>query len=127
MNCPKCDAKLAEGKAFCQWCGEPTPANATQPTVGTEGATTPPAVEAGTSSSGAQPLPTPPSPIQRFACPFCEFQGPPIVTKKISSGGLILFAVLLLVCFPLCWLPFVLDGCKEQIRTCAGCGTKLGG
>jgi lipopolysaccharide-induced tumor necrosis factor-alpha factor len=125
MFCSKCGSKIPEGNAFCQWCGPPE--NITQPTVDTAEAATPPAVQPGTNSSAEQPFPTPPSPIQRFHCPFCEFQGPPIVRKKISNSGMILFAVLLLVCLPLCWLPFVLDGCKEQIRTCAGCGTRLGG
>ena len=49
-----------------------------------------------------------------------------MVTKKMSTGGWVLFAVLVFFCVPLCWLPFVIDGCKEEVRTCSGCGSKLG-
>ena len=61
-----------------------------------------------------------------FKCPFCSQEGPPMVTKKMSTGGWVLFAVLVFFCVPLCWLPFVIDGWKEEVRTCSGCGSKLG-
>jgi lipopolysaccharide-induced tumor necrosis factor-alpha factor len=61
-----------------------------------------------------------------FKCPYCNNEAPPIVTKEMSTGGWVLFIVLLLFCLPLCWLPFVLDGCKEEKRKCSSCGTKLG-
>jgi lipopolysaccharide-induced tumor necrosis factor-alpha factor len=61
-----------------------------------------------------------------FRCPFCGFQGPPSMKKKISATGWILFVVLLLMCIPLCWLPFVVDGCKEEERRCLGCGSRVG-
>ena len=133
MICTKCGSKFPDGSAKCQWCGEPTPANTVQPTEVAAGAATPPALPADIPAptapllpTAAQPLPTPQSPAPRYNCPFCEYQGPPIVSKQLSSNGWILFAVLLLVCVPLCWLPFVLDGCKEEIRKCAGCGARLG-
>jgi len=59
-------------------------------------------------------------------CPYCGKEGQPIVTKKISGAGWILFVVLLLFCLPLCWLPFVLEGCKEEERKCGACGCKIG-
>lgn len=105
MLCPKCGAKLTEVTAFCQWCGESTPANITQPTGVTPGATTPSAVNPDTVPPLVQPLSTPPPPIPRFVCPFCQFQGPPRISTKMSTGGWIVFAALLLVCFPLCWIP----------------------
>jgi hypothetical protein len=58
-------------------------------------------------------------------CPFCGSEGDPIVYKRISTGGWILFAALLFFCFPLCWLPFIIDGCKEPARKCGSCGTVL--
>lgn len=61
-----------------------------------------------------------------FKCPFCEHEGPPTTQKKMSSTGWVLFIVLLLLCFPLCWLPFVMSGMKEEVRLCGSCGTKLG-
>ncbi len=62
-----------------------------------------------------------------FKCPYCGHEGMPYVErKKLSTGGWVLFAVLLLVCFPICWLPFVIDACKEEERKCPGCSMKLG-
>ncbi len=59
-------------------------------------------------------------------CPVCSHQGPPIVTQQVSTGGWIVFAVLLVTCFPLCWIPFVVDGLKEEVRRCGACGCKMG-
>jgi len=73
-----------------------------------------------------QAQPSAQGPMTGFTCPFCHRQGPPIITQKISGGGWILFVILLLFCLPLCWLPFVMDGCKDSERRCAGCGTRLG-
>lgn len=30
----------------------------------------------------------------------------------LNMGGFILFIVLIFVCLPLCWLPWVIDSCK---------------
>jgi lipopolysaccharide-induced tumor necrosis factor-alpha factor len=61
-----------------------------------------------------------------FKCPFCDFEGIPATEKKgLTGGGWALFAVLMLICFPLFWLPFVIDGCKQEHRKCVSCGSKL--
>jgi|LSQX01.3.fsa_nt_gb lipopolysaccharide-induced tumor necrosis factor-alpha factor len=61
-----------------------------------------------------------------FRCVHCGSEEPPRVSKKMSGAGWVLFVVLLLFCIPLCWLPFVIDGCKEEERFCSHCGIKLG-
>jgi len=61
-----------------------------------------------------------------FRCPFCGHGGPPGIKKIMSAGGWVLFCVLLLLCFPFCWLPFVLDGCRDEERKCRSCGCKIG-
>ena len=61
-----------------------------------------------------------------FACPFCQFQGPPVSEMKVSAMGWVVFIVLILFCLPLCWIPFVVDGCKEEVRRCTSCGSRLG-
>ena len=58
-------------------------------------------------------------------CPFCAHEGPPVIAKQMSVAGWVLFVVLLLLCLPLCWLPFVIGGCKDEIRKCAACGCKM--
>jgi lipopolysaccharide-induced tumor necrosis factor-alpha factor len=84
-----------------------------------------PAAAAGQMST-AQVAPSPASPAVGFKCPFCGYQGTPIIERKLSTNGWILFVVLLVVFFPLCWLPFVIDGCKENVRKCPSCGSRLG-
>src|SRR5690349_8564188 len=64
----------------------------------------------------AQTLPPQPQPQQGwsgFTCPYCKSSATPFQKKQLSAGGWVLFAVLLFFCIPLCWLPFVIDGCKE--------------
>lgn len=60
-----------------------------------------------------------------FKCPYCEHEGMPYIEKKISSTGWVLFVILFLLCLPLCWIPFVTDGTKEEIRRCVRCGSRL--
>ncbi|TKG96574.1 hypothetical protein EYV94_04815 [Puteibacter caeruleilacunae] len=58
-------------------------------------------------------------------CPYCNHEGMPYVEKRLTTGAWVLFAVLVFVCFPLCWIPFVVDGMKEEIARCQNCGLKL--
>ena len=32
----------------------------------------------------------------------------------LNQGGFIFFIVLLVVCFPLAWIPFIVDSCKAK-------------
>ena len=59
-----------------------------------------------------------------FACPFCRAHGAPLQRAKISTAGWIVFAVLLLLCFPLFWIGLLM---KETYRVCGSCGSNLGG
>jgi LITAF-like zinc ribbon domain len=60
-----------------------------------------------------------------FRCPFCGDPDPPLVRTKVSGGGWALFVVMLvLLCWPLCWIPLV--AMKDEYRVCQGCGVKLG-
>ena len=58
-------------------------------------------------------------------CPFCNHEGNPVVSKQVSVVGWVIFVAILFICFPLCWIPFVVDGCKEEVRKCSGCGAKI--
>ncbi len=59
-------------------------------------------------------------------CPICNFEGTPIVDQQISMAGWVVFAVLLFVCIPLCWTPFVASGLKEDVYRCPNCNAKIG-
>ena len=60
----------------------------------------------------------------RFHCPFCGCNDPPVVRRKVSTAGWVMFVVLLcFLCLPLFWIGLLM---KEEYRICADCGIKLG-
>ena len=58
-----------------------------------------------------------------FECPFCHTHEPPIRRSKVSILGWIVFAVLLLTCFPLCFVGFLFT---DSVPVCRHCWIKLG-
>lgn len=58
-------------------------------------------------------------------CIHCGFQGLWTSTSKVSGGGWVLFVVLLICCFPLCWIPLI--AMRETGRKCGQCGIIMGG
>jgi hypothetical protein len=38
----------------------------------------------------------------------------PVVFAGLNQTGVIVFIILLLVCLPLCWLPWVIDSMKGE-------------
>ena len=62
-----------------------------------------------------------------FRCPYCSAEAPPVISKGgLNSNGWVIFILALLFCLPLCFLPFLLDSCKEDVRKCSSCGAKVG-
>jgi hypothetical protein len=59
---------------------------------------------------------------QRAECPFCDSTARPYSTWVISQAGWILFAVLLLFFFPLCWIGLLMT---EPEYRCSDCGARL--
>ncbi|NNF00188.1 MAG: LITAF-like zinc ribbon domain-containing protein [Pyrinomonadaceae bacterium] len=58
-----------------------------------------------------------------YRCPRCATQMLPTVQRKISSGGWITFAVLLVFFFPLFWIGLLI---KEEVRICPVCNLQIG-
>ncbi len=54
-----------------------------------------------------------------IGCPYCGSTERPRTTEEISTTGWVLFAVLVMLCWPLCWIPLI--SCKEQRRYCMDC------
>jgi hypothetical protein len=133
--CTSCGADNGTGR-FCVKCGTPLPLAAESWRASSElnqrpstkiddrpPAYVPPAINA-----YQPPAPMTPSHQHQFGnvafrCPYCQSQSPPIQQQKISTAGWILFVVLLLACFPLCWIGLLI---KEDYRTCSFCGLNLG-
>lgn len=58
-----------------------------------------------------------------FKCPFCQSPFAPFVVQKVSTGGWIVFAVMVMFCIPLCWIGLLM---KENTHVCSTCGMPLG-
>lgn len=58
-----------------------------------------------------------------FVCPVCRASAPPLERDKVSTAGWVLFVVLLVFCFPICFIGLLQ---KEKYRVCAYCNHKLG-
>lgn len=101
--CPNCGQPSANTGSFCTRCGsklsEPTP---------------PPSVSV-QHVLQMQPV--------GFSCPFCRSTLPPQQLQRISTSGWIVFAMLLVFCFPLFWIGLLM---KEPSPACSQCGVKLG-
>jgi len=57
-----------------------------------------------------------------YHCPRCSSQMLPKVVKKISTAGWIVFAVLMVMFFPLFWIGLLI---KEDVRLCPVCNLKI--
>lgn len=58
----------------------------------------------------------------QYKCPYCGTNQTPYTTTQISTGGWIVFAVMLLVCFPLFWVGLLM---KDSHQTCSQCRIRL--
>ena len=59
----------------------------------------------------------------RFRCPFCGTSMPPRTKSSMSTGGIIMFIFLLIICFPICFLAFFM---QDKTKACSECGVTLG-
>lgn len=57
-----------------------------------------------------------------YTCPYCHSHVPPLTNTRISTGGWITFAVLLILFFPLCWVGLF---SKTSYKYCGQCGVKF--
>jgi len=57
-----------------------------------------------------------------FRCPSCGSPEPAVRQSQVSTTGWVVFAVLLVLCFPLCFLGLLI---REEYLQCGTCGTRL--
>ncbi|MBK9031926.1 MAG: hypothetical protein IPL61_11470 [Myxococcales bacterium] len=136
MICPTCEVASAPGAVFCARCGAsfvglrdlpPEPYRA-------QGASAPQPYQPQPyppQPYPPQPYPPQPYPPQPYAmvpvmpmamapwrCMRCGYAGQAMMVQKISSGGWVLFAVLLLFFFPLCWIGLLMKDTRCQCPMC---------
>ncbi|KAF4667259.1 EF-hand domain (C-terminal) containing [Perkinsus chesapeaki] len=59
-------------------------------------------------------------------CPVCGHSGSSVVTHERSCGTYICMAILLVLFFPLCWLPLCCESCQEATHRCEHCEAFVG-
>ena len=59
---------------------------------------------------------------QTSVCPRCHRATHFLQQEKVSTGGIIVFAVLILLCVPLCWVGLLI---KDKYLVCSSCGMLL--
>ncbi|CAD8077409.1 unnamed protein product [Paramecium sonneborni] len=64
-------------------------------------------------------------PVQ-IKCQFCQQVGITIVENRIGNGTICASILVLLLCWPLFWLPCCLEDCKDKIHLCQNCGKIVG-
>ena len=61
-------------------------------------------------------------PPQTSVCPRCHRATYFLQQEKVSTGGIIVFALLILLCLPLCWVGLLI---KDKYLVCSACGMLL--
>ncbi|KAF4667258.1 hypothetical protein FOL47_003660 [Perkinsus chesapeaki] len=57
-------------------------------------------------------------------CPYCKATTTTMVEHKVSAGSWICVAILVLLCFPLAWIPCCCDSCQQADHRCGNCHQK---
>lgn len=136
VNCQNCGQANAEIARVCRYCGtqlQRAPAGYADPSP-PPGSYVPPhswqsgALQQQQQQPSPQPAPHPAPQFapqfapHRFRCPFCGSEQPPVVAQRISTGGWIVFAAMILFCFPLFFIGLLI---KEEYRQCSWCRASL--
>lgn len=59
---------------------------------------------------------------ENYRCPNCGTHYLPVIERKISTPGWVVFAILLVVFFPIFWIGLLM---KEDVSVCPVCRFKL--
>ena len=108
--CPKCNAACTPGATFCSKCGHNFAGGAPAAMPLAPAAYYPPPMPAYYAPPMAMAAP--------WRCPRCAYAGQAMVTTKVSTGGWILFVVLLFVTIIFCWVGLLI---KETKMMCPQC------
>ena len=127
IKCPRCKTKNDPDRRFCKECG--LLFNNVQPSqlkVKTEQPSEPKVKISEKVGDYVHAVTHAPARFQPYQpaiqCPFCKNSVQPIRNNRTTTGGIIVFIVLLLLCFPLCWVGFLIT---EQQTFCPSCRMRL--
>lgn len=125
VNCHNCGQPSADIARICRYCGTQLQHASARPPTYAEPQPPGSYVPPHSWKSGSLPLAPPPphaqpqpAPAQRFRCPHCQTGELPVVARRISTAGWVVFFTLLIMCFPLCFIGLFI---KDEYRQCSWC------
>lgn len=140
IQCQNCGQANAQESQFCRFCGTKflvgQPVQQQQQNYGYQ-APRPYSWKTDEYQTHADPRKTAPNPPYNaqplatrdphymsgnYRCPNCMSQFLPRIERRISTTGWIVFAVLLVVFFPLFWVGLLI---KEDVQVCPSCNVRL--
>ncbi len=121
ITCKNCGRVNDESTRICRHCGSVLELSRTRTEVKDYA---PPSNDwAGTGPVHQSVEPYKPPPLSGgYRCPNCGTTYTPVAEQRISSGGWLVFIMLLFVCLPLFWIGLLM---KEEIRVCPMCRYRL--
>lgn len=133
IRCESCRTLNEDNARVCTWCGTslwlsgrtPT-AEMNKPPAAPQApprpAYTPPSYTAYTPPAVQTARPMMQTRQASYKCPYCHSNAPPYFVEKISEAGWIVFAMMLLFCFPLFWIGLLM---KDTEQFCSACRARL--
>jgi len=141
IQCQNCGNTITTESNYCRFCGTkfllrpPQPQRQPQPQAqqGSYGYAPPRpyAWQTDEFQTQTEPRQTPSAPMEQyqpsyvsagpFTCPNCMSHFPPRTERRISTSGWIIFAVLLVLFFPLFWIGLLI---KEEVKICTVCNAR---
>ena len=131
VTCQNCGQASADVARVCRYCGtqlQHRPAGNVAPAPPPISYVPPHSWKSGalpqqpSSSPMAQQQPAPHLSAINFRCPYCGTDAPPLVARRISTAGWIVFAAMIIFCFPLFFIGLLI---KEEHRQCSWCRASL--
>jgi hypothetical protein len=129
INCRNCGQPNPDIARVCRYCGhalrdDSSPSHTDYAPPRQQGGYVPTHDWASSAPLPDQPYaqPQPLVSAENFRCPFCQTTAPPIVARRISTAGWIVFAALLIFCLPLFFIGLLI---KEEYRMCSWCRAPL--
>jgi hypothetical protein len=130
VNCQNCGQANADIARICRYCGtqlQRAPAGYAEPAPPPGSYVPPHSWQSGALSQHQSSPPMPPQPAPRlsatnFRCPHCGTDAPPLVARRISTAGWVVFGLMILFCFPLFFIGLLI---KEEYRQCSWCRASL--
>jgi hypothetical protein len=130
IRCEACRTLNEDNARSCSWCGTSLWLSGRTPTGEVKRAPAmqaerPPVYSPPPHSAYQPPVAQPVAQRPQssgYRCPYCQSATVPFTIQKISDAGWIVFAIMMLACFPLFWIGLLM---KQDESYCSVCRARL--